>query len=132
MISERKHEANRRNAQKSTGPKTEEGKSKVKLNALRHGLYARTIVLPHEDEAAYQQRLDDWIAEMNPRTNREAYLVERAVRITWELDRADFHSRPGEGTPHLAIAPGHEPGGQRSDRSSARAARSRGEDHGGL
>ena len=93
MISERKREANRRNAQKSTGPKTEEGKSKVKLNALRHGLYARTIVLPHEDEAAYQQRLDDWIAEMNPRTHREAYLVERAVRITWQLDRADFHER---------------------------------------
>jgi hypothetical protein len=63
MISDRKREANRRNAQKSTGPKTDEGKSKVKLklklNALTHGLYARTIVLPHEDEAAYRQRLDD-------------------------------------------------------------------------
>ena len=93
MISERKREANRRNAQKSTGPKTEEGKSKVKLNAVKHGLYARTIVLPHEDEAAYQLRLDDWTAEMNPRTHREAFLVERAVRITWQLDRADFHER---------------------------------------
>ena len=93
MISERKIAANRRNAQKATGPKTEEGKSKVRLNAVTHGLCARTIVLPHEDEAAYQQRLDDWIAEMNPRTNREAYLVERAVRITWQLDRADFHER---------------------------------------
>ena len=37
MISERKREANRRNAQKSTGPKTEEGKSKVKLNAVGTG-----------------------------------------------------------------------------------------------
>ena len=60
MTSERKIEANRRNAQRSTGPKTEEGKDKVRLNALKHGLCAETIVLPHEDADAYQQRLDDW------------------------------------------------------------------------
>ena len=44
-------EANRRNAQKSTGPKTERGKARAKLNAIKHGLTARTImsVLPQED-----------------------------------------------------------------------------------
>ncbi len=43
-ISQRKIEANRRNAQKSTGLKTEEGKKAVRLNALKHGLCAETIV----------------------------------------------------------------------------------------
>ena len=41
MTSQRKIEANRRNAQKSTGPKTEEGKNKVRFNALQHGLCRR-------------------------------------------------------------------------------------------
>ena len=93
MISQRKLEANRRNAQKSTGPKTEEGKKKVRLNALTHGLTAQTVVLPHEDAEAYQQRLDDWTADLQPRTKMERYLVERAVRVSWQLDRADFHER---------------------------------------
>ncbi len=93
MVSERKRAANRRNAQKSTGPKTEAGKNKVKFNALTHGLTARTIVLPHEDADAYQKRLDDWLLDMNPRTGQETYLVDRLVRISWQLDRADFHER---------------------------------------
>src|SRR4051812_27121140 len=93
MISQRKIDANRRNAKKSTGPRTEEGKDRVKLNALKHGLTARTVVLPHEDEEAYQQRLEAWSKDLNPRGDVAAYLVERAVRISWQLDRADFHER---------------------------------------
>ena len=91
MCSERKIEANRKNAQKSTGPKTQEGKDKVKFNALRHGLYAETIVLPHEDADAYQNRLETWTADLSPRTDMEAYLVKRMVKISWQLDRADAH-----------------------------------------
>ncbi len=93
MISQRKIEANRRNAQKSTEPKTEQGKKAVRLNALQHGLCAETIVLPHEDAQAYQNRLENWTAEMNPRTDMEAYLVERMVKISSQLDRADRHDR---------------------------------------
>ena len=93
MISQRKIEANRRNAQKSTGPTTEEGKQNVRLNALKHGLCAQTIVLPHEDAQAYQERLEAWTADIRPRTTMEAYLVDRAVRISWQLDRADFHEQ---------------------------------------
>ena len=40
--------ANRRNAQKSTGPRTAEGKKRASLNALKHGMTAKTVVLPHE------------------------------------------------------------------------------------
>src|SRR4051794_34081758 len=93
MVSQRKIDANRRNAKRSTGPRTEEGKDHVRLNALKHGLTARTVVLPHEDEEAYQQRREAWTKDLNPGGDVAAYLVERAVRISWQLDRADFHER---------------------------------------
>ena len=70
MISQRKIDANRRNARKSTGPRTEEGKNQVKLNALKHGLTARTVVLPHEDEEAYQQRREAWSEGPQPGRRR--------------------------------------------------------------
>src|SRR4051812_36846874 len=89
MISQRKLEANRRNAAKSTGPRTAEGKAKVKFNAITHGLTAATVVLPHEDEKAYHQRLEDWTRELNAPGKLGQYLVERVVKISWQLDRAD-------------------------------------------
>ena len=55
-ISAAKLEANRRNAQKSTGPRTEEGKNRSKLNAVTHGGRAETLVLRNEDPAAPSKR----------------------------------------------------------------------------
>jgi hypothetical protein len=52
MTSTRKSEANRRNALKSTGPKTPEGQAVVRFNALKHGLLSREVLLPGEDEEA--------------------------------------------------------------------------------
>jgi len=89
MISQRKLEANRRNAAKSTGPRTAQGKAKVSLNAVTHGMTAATVVLPHEDEQAYQHRLEAWTGELKPPGELGQYLVERVVRISWQLDRAD-------------------------------------------
>jgi hypothetical protein len=51
MTSDKKAGTNRRNAQKSTGPKTLEGKAAVRLNALKHGLLSRQTLLPDEEEA---------------------------------------------------------------------------------
>src|SRR6516165_9847555 len=93
MTTQAKIEANRRNAQKSTGPRTKEGKDKVRLNALKHGLTATTVVLPHEDAEAYQQRENAWTRELSPRGELGRYLAQRAVRISWQLDRADEHER---------------------------------------
>src|SRR5215467_58147 len=54
-VSESQLAANRRNAQLSTGPKSEEGKSKSSLNAVRTGLTGRTVLLPTDDAAGYQR-----------------------------------------------------------------------------
>jgi hypothetical protein len=53
MATQRQIEANRKNAKRSTGPKTTDGKAKVKYNALKHGLLADAALLPDEDEAAF-------------------------------------------------------------------------------
>jgi len=49
LISEKQHQANRQNAQHSTGPTTPEGKTAVRLNALTYGLRARWLILPCDD-----------------------------------------------------------------------------------
>ena len=56
MTSQAKIQANRRNAEKSTGPKTEEGKAVVSRNAVTHGLTSRYDVLSCEDPAEYEQQ----------------------------------------------------------------------------
>src|SRR5438309_752472 len=89
MISQRKIEANRRNAAKSTGPRTAEGNSKVKFNAVTHGMTAATVVLPHEDDQAYQHRLEAWTSELMAPGDFCRSLVARLVKISWQLDRAD-------------------------------------------
>lgn len=59
-ISERQLEANRQNAQLSTGPKTVEGKNKVKWNALKHGLLAKSVVVPAN--GSFEHRYETAIA----------------------------------------------------------------------
>ena len=94
MTSERKIEANKRNSKRSTGPKTEEGKKKVSLNAVKHGLTATTVVvLPHEDAEAYRKRVDAWTVELNPQGDLGRYLAERAAKVSWQLDRADSYEQ---------------------------------------
>ena len=51
-------EPNRKNAEKSTGPKTPEGKQAVASNAVTHGLFARQLILNDEDPTEYQALVD--------------------------------------------------------------------------
>ena len=89
MTSAKRRRANRRNARKSTGPRTAEGKARSRMNALKHGLDARTPILPGEDEAAFRARLDAWRADFPPRNPQEESLLEEAARLSWQLDRAE-------------------------------------------
>jgi hypothetical protein len=66
VTSDKKAEANRRNALKSTGPRTPEGKDAVRLNALRHGILSREILLPGEDEDALRELGERLRNELQP------------------------------------------------------------------
>ena len=83
-------EANRLNALKSTGPKTPEGKAAVRMNALRHGLRARTVVLPGENSDDFHQLCDDLETEWNPESRTEQFYVEQMAISQWKLTRIEL------------------------------------------
>lgn len=85
--SEKRLQANRDNALKSTGPKSAPGKARVAMNALKHGLRAETLVLPGEDAAAFDAMRDAWMADWQPPTDARRVLVEQAVAHAWRLRR---------------------------------------------
>jgi hypothetical protein len=80
-------EINRTNAQHSTGPKTEYGKKKSSLNAIRHGLTSQMVVLPTEDFQAYQSLLKSFAAEYHPQGATESHLVQSMADTAWRLNR---------------------------------------------
>jgi hypothetical protein len=80
-------EINRANAQHSTGPKTEAGKHKSSLNALRHGLTGQIVVMPSEDLQAYQLHLKSFTDEYHPEGATEANLVQALADASWRLNR---------------------------------------------
>src|SRR5712691_8274498 len=89
MATFKQFEANRRNAQKSTGPKTPEGKAAVSMNALRHGLRARTVVLPGENREEFNQLCDDLEVEWRPQSRTEHFYVEQMAVSQWKLTRME-------------------------------------------
>ena len=88
MTSFRKIEANRRNAQLSTGPVTEEGKRKSRQNAVRHGLTAETVIDALEDAEDYAAFEMAVTADYDARTAVERELVLRLASLLWRIRRA--------------------------------------------
>jgi hypothetical protein len=88
MTSFRQIEANRRNAARSTGPNTEQGKHRSRRNAVRHGLSAETVVEIVEDIDDYRGFEAAIIADYDARTAVERELVLRLVSLLWRLRRA--------------------------------------------
>ncbi|HEV3163953.1 MAG TPA: hypothetical protein VGZ22_07955 [Isosphaeraceae bacterium] len=87
MTSERRQRANRENAQKSTGPKTSEGKNASKRNGLKHGLSGMTPMLPPEDEELFKGRMRAWTAEENPQGQVETCYLAAAALASVRIDR---------------------------------------------
>ena len=87
MSSDQQIEANRRNAQLSTGPRSAEGKARVALNAVRHGLSGKQMVLPGEDPAEFDQFREAFFNDLNQQGALEQMLVEKLVADAWRLRR---------------------------------------------
>jgi hypothetical protein len=88
MTSFRQIEANRRNARKSTGPNTEEGKQRSRCNAVRHGLTAETVIGALEDAEAYNAFEAAVIADYDAQSAVQRELVLRLASLLWRLRRA--------------------------------------------
>jgi hypothetical protein len=80
-------EANRLNAAKSTGPRTAEGKSAVRLNALKHGIFAADPIIPGEDPAHLEALHASHYESFQPATAEEHVLVAALIRDAWRLER---------------------------------------------
>jgi len=80
--------ANRRNAQKSTGPRTPHGKAIVAHNAVKHGLLARQALINSENHADFDLYKDTILTELAPAGPMESILAERIVVLSWRLKRA--------------------------------------------
>ena len=83
----RRARANRANASLSTGPRTDSGKQRSSLNALRHGLTAASAVLPSEDQAAFDAHRRGFFDEYQPATPTESQLVQELADTSWRLNR---------------------------------------------
>lgn len=85
------------NARKSTGPKTEEGKSVARLNALKHGLrsqlFGDAIDGGDDDDAGYKDLLDELIDHYQPQNPVEELLVRRIALLDWRLHRISVAER---------------------------------------
>jgi len=88
MTSLKQIEANRRNALKSIGPTTFEGKMRSRLNAVRHGLTAETVIATLEDAEDYQAFEAAVSSDYEPESAGERELVLRLASILWRLRRA--------------------------------------------
>src|SRR5689334_17711592 len=87
MSSAQQVTANQTNAQLSTGPRSEEGKQRSSLNALKSGLTGRTVLLPTEDTAAYERHLQHFFNHFEPLGEEETAIVQRMADTRWRLDR---------------------------------------------
>src|ERR1039457_2456346 len=79
--------ANRANAQKSTGPRSVEGKSASRFNALKHSIDAATIVIPGEEPADYDALAAHYLHEYRPQSASESFHVDTMLRADWHKRR---------------------------------------------
>jgi len=89
--SSRKVEANRRNALKSTGPRTTNGKRRVARNAIRHGFFSKWLLVQHQDGKESQSEYDDFYADIRKHYQPVGWLevlwAEKIAVWSWRLRR---------------------------------------------
>ncbi len=87
MSTQRQIEANRRNAQKSTGPTSVTGKAASSMNALKTGIHAKSLVLPTENAAELDELVEDSYRSFHPTTPEARSLVDEFIYCEWSLRR---------------------------------------------
>ena len=87
MASDRQFAANRRNAKRSTGPKSEQGKAKSSRNSLKHGLTAEQILLDDENPQHFEAFCEQLRSELKPVGIREEMCVDRLAQLQLRLRR---------------------------------------------
>ncbi len=87
MSTAAQQQANKQNAQHSTGPRTAEGKQRSSQNALKHGLCALDPLIPGEDPDAFQQHFCEIELDLQPASAIESHLVEQIADVSWRLKR---------------------------------------------
>jgi hypothetical protein len=102
MSTEKQREANRANAQNSTGPTTDAGKAKCRLNGLSHGFAVRTVICLGETPQYFWALLRDFMADLKPANLLQQVLVEKIAQNHWTSSRiscqlAVMYGKIGEG-----------------------------------
>jgi hypothetical protein len=80
-------QANRLNAQRSTGPRTAAGRDASRFNALKHGIDAHSLTIPGEDPAELEALALDYHRRFRPDGPMEAFFVETLVKSDWDRRR---------------------------------------------
>ena len=83
MPTSQQTDANRHNAQHSTGPRTEDGKARSSMNALKTGLHARSILLPGEDPSELEALISEYHQHHRPPTPERRALCDKLARGEW-------------------------------------------------
>ncbi|MEA2733944.1 MAG: hypothetical protein QOE14_395, partial [Humisphaera sp.] len=92
-VSQRKRRANRRNAKKSTGPRTAEGKRRAARNSISHGIFCFDLLLDGEDEEKLAFIRDGFLDALRPQDLLELALVDRIVAAQWRINRCQASER---------------------------------------
>jgi len=87
MLSEKQKIANQNNA-KLGGVKTDDGKAKIRLNALKHGLLSKQVLINSENQSELLALEKSLIEDFEPQSQFEAFLVDKIVSGIWRLKRA--------------------------------------------
>ena len=89
MANQAQIKANRQNAQKSTGPRSAEGKAKVAKNAVKHGVFASQTLIKGENREDFELLREQLLGELAPAGAVENMLAERIVSLSWRLKRIE-------------------------------------------
>ena len=87
MSTLRQIEANRRNAQKSTGPTSVTGKATSSMNNLKTGIHAKSLLLPYENAADLQQLIEECYLHYHPANPEQRFYGDDLIRCEWTLRR---------------------------------------------